>query len=130
MLCGGSWPRRRSAQRPAHDRQDVLAGRADFGPGPPLPAATYRLPLAIMRLRMLQRHSVRFFVPTTSCSRQVAEATPPGQMPCAYRLSDGARPAERFGHVHACAERHGVPAISPALAQSADGMPVGAVLSA
>lgn len=30
-----------------------------------------------------------------------------GRIPCAYRLSDGARPAEQLGRVHASAERHG-----------------------
>ncbi len=51
-----------SAQRPAHIRQGVRpCGWTDgFGAGRHT-GTMHRLPLAIMRLRMLRRRSVRFF---------------------------------------------------------------------
>lgn len=89
------------------------------------------LPLAIMRLRMLRRRSVRFFgTYDVLLTPTVAEATPQvGYLaPTDYQtVLDRLSSWVVFTPVQNVT---GVPAISLPLAQSADGMPVGMMLSA
>lgn len=91
----------------------------------------HRLPLAIMRLRMLRRRSVRFFgTYDVLLTPTVAEATPQvGYLaPTDYQtVLDRLSSWVVFTPVQNVT---GVPAISLPLAQSADGMPVGMMLSA
>lgn len=91
----------------------------------------HRLPLAIMRLCMLRRRSVRFFgTYDVLLTPTVAEATPQvGYLaPTDYQtVLDRLSSWVVFTPVQNVT---GVPAISLPLAQSADGMPVGMMLSA
>lgn len=100
-----------SAQRPAHIRQDVRpypAGRTDFGAGPPYrpqPAPAAVGDHASAHATAAQRAVLRYLRRLAHANGRGGHSA--GRIPCAYRLSDGARPAEQLGRVHASAERHG-----------------------
>ncbi|OSC42337.1 amidase [Mycobacterium decipiens] len=91
----------------------------------------HRLPLAIMRLRMLRRRNAQFFgTYDASLTPTLADATPQvGYLaPTDYQtVLDRLTNWVAFTPVHNVT---GAPAISLPLAQSANGMPVGMMLSA